>query len=84
MDNLSAARLAQQAIAADHAVDFNPPIYNIWKVSERVAILKAIETKQEGRQPANRQNFASKDEAAKQAGFGNERKPAGYGGGKDC
>ena len=44
-----------------------------WKTSERVAILKAIETKQEGRQPANSENFPSKSEAAKTAGFGNER-----------
>ena len=40
-------------------------------VSERVAILEAIQTKTVGNQ-SNQQNFANKDQAAKQAGLGNK------------
>ena len=43
-----------------------------WTVSERVAILEAIETIGSGGYKSKRQNFAvSKDDAAKQAGLGN-------------
>ena len=44
-----------------------------WKVSERVAILDAIETIGTGGHQVNkRQNFATSSEAAKQAGLGNK------------
>jgi len=43
-----------------------------WAVSEKVAILKAIETKAHGDQSRS-ENFPTASEAAKTAGFGNER-----------